>query len=105
MKGYEDTVPGSANRIIPMAEKRLDNKMQISNDEMKLDDFAVREQFKQSGRGQYFAITVVGMFLGTSLFAAFNGFETLSLVLAGATAITGIVNAFLKIKDKNKQEK
>jgi len=38
------------------------------------------------------------------LFAAFNEFETLALVLGGATATTGIVNAFLKIKDKNKQE-
>jgi hypothetical protein len=79
----------------------------VSEDEMRKNktiDVIHNEnitELKQRGRGQNYAFILTILFLGTSVFAGFNGLETLSVVLGGAT-ITNVVAAFLKKGNNNK---
>jgi uncharacterized membrane protein len=102
LEKYKEIDPNLVERTFQYTEINGQHRREMEKDALNTMHKENMTELKQQDKGQIYAITVVALFLGTSLFSAFNGFETLSIVLGSATAITGIVNAFLKIKDKNK---
>jgi uncharacterized membrane protein len=51
LERYNHAVPGGAERIIAIMEKQAEHRMQLEN-------HVAREQVKQSGRGQIFALVI-----------------------------------------------
>lgn len=51
LQGYNQIVPGAAERIIALAEKQAAHRME-------LEKHAVAEQLRQSARGQIFALII-----------------------------------------------
>jgi len=51
LERYNHVVPGGAERLFTMAEKQSEHRMQLEN-------HVAREQVKQSGRGQVFALVI-----------------------------------------------
>jgi uncharacterized membrane protein len=105
LKGYQNISPDIMERIIRFTEINGEHRMKIDKEIMNhqktlIDNSHTKNmtEIKQQNKGQNFAFGVVIMFLGASLFSAFNSYETLSIVLGSATAATGIVNAFLKVR-------
>lgn len=87
LSGYNDVVQNGAERIINMAEKQ-------SNHRMQLEDHAIKEELKQSRLGQIFGFTLglVGMGLATTL--AILGHEAIAGIF-GTTTILGLVTVFV----------
>ena len=105
LKGYNEAVPGAAERIIKMAEKRLDHKIQLENNGFQLGDFAIKEQFRQSKRGQSFAFVVALFGLGLAGLLAYLDSEIVAGILA-STTILGLVAVFANgKKEQEKQNK
>jgi len=89
-------VKDGALRIITMAEKQSDHRIQLEN-------HAIKEELKQSRLGQFFGfiLGLVGMGLATIL--ALYGHETIAGIF-GTTTIIGLVTVFVigkKIQQKD----
>jgi len=52
LAGYNQVLPGSAERILVMAEKQLDHRINT-------ESFIAHEQMKQSSRGQHYALLLL----------------------------------------------
>jgi uncharacterized membrane protein len=83
LKGYNEVVKDGAERIIVMAEKQSDHRMQLEN-------HAVRE----SGRGQIFAFILALVGMGITLISLKWGFEVVAGIF-GSTTIVGLVSVFV----------
>lgn len=95
LKGYGEAINNGAERIVTMAEKQSDHRIQ-------LEDHAIREELKQSRLGQTFGfiLGLVGMGLATTL--AMFGHETIAGIF-GTTTIIGLVTVF--VLGKKSQQK
>lgn len=87
LKGYNEVLQNGAERILMMAEKQ-------SNHRMQLEDHAIKEELKQSRLGQVFGfiLGLVGFGLATTL-AMFNH-EAIAGIF-GTTTILGLVTVFV----------
>ena len=87
LKGYNEVVKNGAERIVIMAEKQ-------SNHRMQLEDHAIKEELKQSRLGQIFGfiLGLVGFGLATTL--AMFGHEAIAGIF-GTTTILGLVTVFV----------
>lgn len=96
LKGYNDIVKDGADRIMSMAEKQ-------SGHRIALEDHAIREELRQSGRGQVFGfiLGLVGLCMATIL--AVYGHEVIAGVF-WTTTIVGLVAVFVIGKKSQRQE-
>ncbi|MDN4164742.1 DUF2335 domain-containing protein [Cytophagales bacterium LB-30] len=96
LKGYNEVVKDGAERILQMAEKQSNHRIQLEN-------HAVREELKQSRLGQIFGFTLglIGMLLASAL--AFYGHETIAGIF-GTTTIIGLVTVFVIGKKSQQNE-
>ncbi len=87
LKGYNAVVKDGGERIVSMAEKQ-------SNHRMQLEDHAIKEELKQSRLGQVFGfiLGLVGFGLATTL--AMFGHEAIAGIF-GTTTIIGLVTVFV----------
>ncbi len=87
LQGYNGAVEGGAERIIAMAEKQSNHRMQLEN-------HAIKEELKQSRLGQIFGfiLGLVGFALATVL--AMFDHETVAGIF-GTTTIIGLVTVFV----------
>ena len=104
IKEYNEINPNYGERVLTNTEINGQHRRDIENKRLDYIHELNRAELKLRGRGQICALVVIPMFLGASLFSAYNGWEMLSIVLGGATAITGVVNAFLKKGNNNESE-
>ena len=81
LREYESIVPGGAERIFARFEKQSDHRMQ-------LEDFAIREELKQSSRGQIFGLVISLFGLGAAVALALMGHEIIAATLAGGTIVS-----------------
>lgn len=101
---YEDILPGAADRIITMAERQQEHRMQ-------LEKIAISGQVKSNGRGQIFGFVtfIFGLFI--SIAFAYFGMYTFAGILATSTLAT-VVGLFLRgsmqiqkdLKEKSKDQ-
>ncbi|MCL1967585.1 MAG: DUF2335 domain-containing protein [Fibromonadales bacterium] len=87
LKGYNEAIENGAERVVAMAEKQSSHRIQ-------LEDYAVREELKQSRIGQIFGFVLglVGLLLATTL--ALLGHEAIAGIF-GTTTIIGLVTVFV----------
>jgi uncharacterized membrane protein len=100
LKGYNEIVKDGAERIIVMAEKQSAHRIQLEN-------YAIREELRQSRLGQIFgfALGLIGMGLAAVL--AIFGHETIAGIFA-TTTIIGLVTVFVlgkRIQQKDLSDK
>lgn len=87
LEAYNQLIPNGAERIMAMAEKQLQHRIEI-------EKIVVSSQQIQSSRGQIFglAIGVLGIISGTVL--AMFGHEVVGSIIAGSTVVT-LVSVFV----------
>lgn len=91
LAGYENAQSGAADRVITMAEKQ-------QNHRMDLEKIAIRRQFNQSSAGQWIAAILAISFLGGSVYLGINGHDVLAGTLGGTTIIA-LVTVFITGKN------
>ena len=68
---------------------------------MGLEGHAVREELKQSGRGQWFGFFLALVLIASAVFLAVNGHDVVAGTLGGTT-IVGLVTVFVVGKNSNR---
>lgn len=94
--GYERVLPGAAERILVMAEKQQDHRMDLEKKHLL-------EQLFQSKLGQIFGLIIAVVCISVGAFLVMNGHETAGIILFGSTLI-GLVTIFV-IGKKSQTEK
>lgn len=105
LKQYEDMQPGAADRILKMAEKQADHRME-------LEKKAIGGQVEQNGRGQIFGLIIVILFIiAAFVFAYFLNmkefaakFLTWTMIIIVGLFVTGKVLSIGDLKDKSKNQ-
>lgn len=87
LAGYNQVLPGSAERILVMAEKQLDHRINT-------ESLIAHEQMKQSSRGQHYALFVCTLALAISATLAMTGHEVTAAVIGGLDLI-GLATVFV----------
>jgi uncharacterized membrane protein len=88
LREYDEIVPGSANRIIEMAEGAL-------NHAQELQSFAVRADVDDQKEGRRLGFIALMVLIGAALICGLNGHEVLAGGFIGAGAL-GVVGAFIR---------
>jgi uncharacterized membrane protein len=109
LQGYEDVCPGSALRIIAMAEAQGDHRRSIEN---KMSSASVEEmqlQFRENRRGQVCAVLVSIGFVFGGVYVAVNGHPWPGALLGGVggggAGLIAIIRAFLNRSDVSEAQK
>lgn len=87
LKGYSEVVKDGGERIVTMAEKQ-------SNHRMQLEDYAIKEELKQSRLGQVFGFILGLLGLGLATTLAMFGHDAIAGIF-GTTTIIGLVTVFV----------
>jgi len=96
LRGYDQVIPGAAERILEMAEadQRHTHEMEAR---------AQKRVFAERKRGQIFALVVsLGAFTAAAVMSYF-GAEKAAMVLSGST-IVGLVSAFITGRRKSSEK-
>jgi len=96
LKSYEEILPGSANRILKMAETQ-------SGHRMSLEKMIVSSGVKRERLGMDYALAILIIFIiaGTALILL--GKETTGFIALFGPAVVQLVNYFLVKKDEKKE--
>ncbi len=78
LKEYGRMIRNGEERIMRMAEIQLNHRIAIEN-------YAVREELKQSSRGQIFGFTLGVIGIIGAIFTSISGHDGVAAALAGAT--------------------
>lgn len=103
LQGYENACPGSALRIIAMAEAQGNHRRQIEDKMSSATVEEMRLQFAENRRGQICAVLVSVGFIVGGVYVAINGHPWPGALLGGigggGTGLIAIVRAFLNRKE------
>ena len=102
LQGYEDVLPGAAERILRMTEKQLDHNIKMEEAESRDQTELVKTSTQVAKRAQLFTFVLVVLFLVLAFVAVLKGQE-LASVAAGIAAIGTIGYALLGGR-KNEKE-
>lgn len=92
---YNSVIPNGADRIMVMAEKQQEHRMQIEKG-------LIKSQSNQSLLGQWFGL-IIGIFgIGCGTFLAYSGETTVGSIIAGGTVMS-LVSVFVIGKRKQKK--
>lgn len=94
LKEYEEILPGSAERMLSMAEKEQNHRHQMEIKEINIDQNYQSGETKREQRGQYLAAFIALFSLSLSYFLALNEHAVLAGIIGGTTVV-GLVSAFL----------
>ena len=96
LAGYNNVLTNGAERIVSMAERQSNHRMQLEN-------HVIKEELRQSEKGQNFAlaIAILGLILASGL--AILGHETIAGIF-GTTTIVGLVTVFVIGKKAQNQD-
>jgi uncharacterized membrane protein len=104
MADYESLLPGSADRILCMAEKQQEHRMELEKQ-------AVSSELKQNKRGQIFGFIVFLFSLGAGIVFAIKGmvalattFLTVTMVSIIAIFVIGRREVTKDLDDKSKNQ-
>jgi uncharacterized membrane protein len=90
LKRYDEALPGSAHRIVTMAEKEQDIRIELA----RADIANAKAGHARMARGQWMAITIAVLGLGCALILGLNGKENAAIGVSGAT-LASMVIAFI----------
>ena len=95
LKQYNDILPGTAERLVAMAERQSAHRIE-------LEKRVIERQLGDSRLGQYFGLLISVLFLAASYSLGMNGHDALVSILGGTTLV-GLVTVF--VIGKNKQNR
>lgn len=95
LKQYDEVIPGGAERILAMAERQ-------SNHRMGLEDFSIREEHRQSSKGQNLGFGIAVISLGLAFAASYFGHDAFAITI-GSTTLVGLVGVFVYGKMEQKR--
>lgn len=78
---YDQIIKNGAERIMKRAERQSAHRMEI-------EKIAIKEQLKQSGKGQNFGFILAILFLIASIVLAMTGHETVASIIGGTTLVS-----------------
>jgi len=87
LKGYEEVLPGAANRIIKMAERQVAHRQKLEKEQLE-------KVYQVQSRGQHYALIIVGGVTFGGMFLISYGFEISGLLVYGTTLI-GLAYVFI----------
>lgn len=93
---YGNVLPSAPDRILRMAEKQLDHRIDV-------EKLAVRRQLNQSGSGQILAFFIAVGCISASTWAAMHDHDTFAGILGGATVV-GLVTVFIAGRNSQKKQ-
>ena len=93
---YERILPGSADRILRMAEKQQDHRMEIEKE-------AVTKNLNHNKRGQSFGFIAMLLMLALSVLFVFNGMKVWAGII-GSVTIGTLVALFLSGNARNNKD-
>jgi len=93
---YDEVLPGSADRILGMAERQSAHRME-------LEKIALRRQFNQSGAGQWIAAVIALFLISAGSYLIYSNHDTAGSSIIVATVV-GIIYTFVKGKDAQKKD-
>jgi uncharacterized membrane protein len=93
---YDTVIPQGADRIMKMAEKQQEHRMNL---EAKI----VSSQSRQSNLGQWFGLIIGLVGIGSGTFLAYSGQTTVGGIIAGGTVVS-LVSVFVIGKKNQKSE-
>lgn len=92
LAGYSSLIPNGADRIMQMAEKQQEHRMQMEKS-------VIKSQMAQSNIGQFLAFFIGLAALGASTYCIVTGHEWSGSIL-GLGGLTSLVTAFIKGKSE-----
>lgn len=92
MSEYEAIIPGSADRILSMAEKQLSHRITMEED-------VISRQVKQSGKGQVFAFIICILLILLAGWCILNNAKWIAGLIVGITMIS-VIGLFVTGKHK-----
>lgn len=95
LDGYEQTLPGAADRVFKMAENQQEHRI-------GMEKMVVRRQLNQSGTGQWMAFILAVLFLASGVYLGLEGHDWLAGGIVGSTLI-GLVTVFIRGKSSVKK--
>ncbi len=87
LEQYDQIVPGSAERIIAMAEQEIDHRRNV---ELKI----ISREFREAKRGQVCALAIGTIAIIASVIISFTGAQWAASVIGGG-GVVGLVSAFI----------
>ena len=87
MLGYDEVLPGAAERIMRMAEKEQASAREV-------EEIAVRAATADNRRGQIFGFLVALAAFGTAGWLGYLGHETAAAIVGGGTVVA-LVTVFV----------
>lgn len=87
LRQYDEILPGSAERIMAMAEDE-------SSHQKKMEKSAMDLKSRETRRGQYLAMATVIVAFSAATVCAYFGAQTAAVVIGGTTVV-GLVAAFI----------
>lgn len=96
-KGYEDALPGSADRILKMTERQFEHRMDAENTMMNAT-------VRSTWIGQLFGHSYSIIALGAAAFVAVNGHPGISIIFLGTGVAGYIRDAFRFFRNRAKTE-
>ena len=108
-QGYENVLPGAANRILTMAEKQQDNSIQCDNKKYELREKSINfakddnnNSYNLANRILFSGILLIFAILILSVYLLMNGKEVagyISLISGILTAFFGPIKSFFNTKN------
>lgn len=102
LAGYERACPGSADRIVKMAEEEAQHRRSIESAIVRAQENESKGEFAEARRGQICALLVVLVTVGAAVYLAAIGQATAASIM-GVGGVSTIVVAFLADKSRNKE--
>lgn len=96
LAGYNDIIPGGAERILRMAEKQSDHRIEI-------EKTVIDRELNQSGRGQNYAALIVILVLIASFVLIYTDHDLAGGVL-GAVDLVAVASVFIIGKYAQKRD-
>lgn len=102
LKGYEDTLPGVADRIVSLAEKQSEHRRKLETGELQLNFEIVKTERRKSYLGTICGFIVVMTCIILGAFLIINGKESggISSIISSLAALVGVFYFGKKKEDK-----
>lgn len=97
LEAYERTLPGSADRILKMAEEQSQHRQ-------RLEQQVVAKNLTAQARGQHYAFGLSALLFGGSIYLLANGIQIGGLSTL-VLAVAGIVSTFIYGRSKQEKER
>lgn len=104
LQEYNNVIHDGAERIMIMAEKQQNSRIEGEKETREINRHIADEQLKLQRRGQLIALIVILIILGLVVLFTFTGHETVTYILLGI-GLAGIISAFTGVGVKKKSEK